>query len=113
MAAHQLPAAHGRGHDDLHLGAAQQVYHQQSFTLLGAIGKKYNCLTHLYRLPSKKRTAGRVLPCPAARGPCYSSAGCSAFSSSRRRSTLSSLLMTRLTRLMMALDAPMLPMMLV
>ena len=28
MAAHQLPAAHGRGHDDLHLGAAQQVYHQ-------------------------------------------------------------------------------------
>ena len=61
----------------------------------------------------KKRTAGRVLPCPAARGPCYSSAGCSAFSSSRRRSTLSSLLMTRLTRLMMALDAPMLPMMLV
>ena len=22
MAAHQLPAAHGRGHDDLHLGAA-------------------------------------------------------------------------------------------
>ena len=60
MAAHQLPAAHGRGHDDLHLGAAQQVNHQQGFAFLGAIGKKYNCLTHLYRLPSKKahRRAG-------------------------------------------------------
>ena len=64
MAAHQLPAAHGRGHNDLHLGAAQQVYHQQSFAFLGAIGKKYNCLTHLYRLPSKKahRRAGAPLP---------------------------------------------------
>ncbi len=44
MAAHQLSAAHGRGHDDLHLGAAQQVNHQQGFALLGAIGKNTTAL---------------------------------------------------------------------
>ena len=46
MAAQNLPAAGSTGHQHLHLGAAEQVHHQQSFALLGALRKKYNSFCH-------------------------------------------------------------------
>ena len=88
VAADDLLPAHGGGYDDLDLGAAEQVNDQQRLALFGAVGKKYNCFAHL--------DSSSLL-----------------FSSRMRRRTLSSLPITRLTRLMMALDAPMFPMMLV
>ena len=116
MAADQLFAAHGRRHDDLDLGAAKKIDDEKGLALLGAVGEKDNCFAHtailLFQSDKKHRRAGASRP-RGARSCGYSSVAASAFSSSRRRSTLSSLLMTRLTRLMMALDAPMLPMMLV
>ena len=93
VAADQLFAAHGGSHDHLHLGAAEQVHHQQGFTFFGPIGKKDDCFAHVQILLSgqaacaacgcvppacfarqvrrhnEKRTAGRgCFPVPAVRG---------------------------------------------
>ena len=46
MDAQNLPAAGSTGHQHLHLGAAEQIHHQQSFALLGALRKKYNSFCH-------------------------------------------------------------------
>lgn len=46
MAAQNLPAAGSTGHQHLHLGAAEQVHHQQCLALLGALRKKYNSFCH-------------------------------------------------------------------
>ena len=46
MAAQNLPAARSTGHQHLHLGAAEQVHHQQCLALLGALRKKYNSFCH-------------------------------------------------------------------
>ena len=46
VAAHDLAAAGCAGHGHLHLGAAQQIDHQQGFTFLGALGKKNNSFAH-------------------------------------------------------------------
>ena len=46
VAAGDGAVAGGAGNGHLHLGAAQQMDHQQGFTLFGALGKKYNSFTH-------------------------------------------------------------------
>ena len=114
MAAQNLPAAGSACHQHLHLGAAEQVHHQQCLALLGAFRKKHNSFCHKNNLPyqiSKRKAACRSFgQCPfgGTRPLCQSADFFSASSSAR--STLSSALSTRLTRLMMALDAPVLSM---
>ena len=109
MAAQNLPAAGSTGHQHLHLGAAEQVHHQQSFALLGALCKKYNSFCHKKNLLFKYQ---KEKPRAAALGGTRLLSQSAAFfsASSSARSTLSSALSTRLTRLMMALDAPVLSM---
>ena len=46
VAAGDGAVAGGAGNGHLHLGAAQQIDHQQGFTLFGALGKKYNSFAH-------------------------------------------------------------------
>ena len=62
MAAQDLPAAGSACHQHLHLGAAEQIHHQQSLALLGALRKKYNSFCHKNNLPyqiSKRKAACR------------------------------------------------------
>ena len=109
MAAQNLPAAGSAGNQHLHLGAAEQIHHQQCLALLGALRKKYNSFCHKKNLLFKyQKEKPRAAALGGTRLLCQSADFFSASSSAR--STLSSALSTRLTRLMMALDAPVLSM---
>ena len=100
------------GHGHIHPGPAQQIHYQKCLALLGALGKKDDSFAHDKNLLVNKKprtaNAGRK-PHRRHAGAEYQSADFFS-SSSRLRRTLSSAPSTRLTRLMMALDAPVLSM---
>ena len=77
MAAQNLPAAGSACHQHLHLGAAEQIYHQQCLALLGALCKKYNSFCHKKNLlfkyqKEKPRAAALGNALLAVRGLCVS-----------------------------------------